>query len=86
MNIRNNQSPEFERKPMLAPFRSVNDRRFSWFCNVFLKPFQDWLNSVQHHQGNFTKDDGQKMFVSWQSCEGLKISVNSIIEATQFLL
>ena len=82
MNIRNNQSLEFERKPMLAPFRSVNDRRFSWFCNIF----QDWLNSVQQRQGNFTKDAGQKMFVSWQTNEGLKISVDSIIEATQFLL
>ena len=26
------------------------------------------------------------MFISWQTYEGLKISVNSIIEATQFLL
>ena len=61
---------------MLAPLRSVNDRRFSWLRNVFLKPFQDWLNSVQQHQENFTKDAGQKMFISWQTYEGLKISVN----------
>ena len=32
------------------------------------------------------KDAGEKMFVSWQTYEGLKISVNQIIESTQFLL
>ena len=71
---------------MLAPFTSVNDPRFSWLRNVFLKYFQDWLNSTEQRQGNFTKDAGQKMFISSQTYEGLKITVNSIIEATQFLL
>ena len=67
MNIQNNQSLEFEWIPMLAPLRSVNDWRFSWLRNVFLKSFQDWLNSVQQCQGNFTKDAGQKMFISWMA-------------------
>ena len=42
---------------MLAPLRSVNDQKFSWLRNVFLKYFQDWLNSVQQRegQGNFTR-------------------------------
>ena len=76
MNIQNNQSFEFEWISVLAPLRSVNDRRFSWPRNGFLKFFQDWLNSVQQYQGNFTKDSGQKMFISWQTYGGLKISVN----------
>ena len=76
MDIQNNQSLEFEWIPMLGPLRSVNDRRFSWVGNVFLKSFQDWINSVQHRQENFSKDNGQKMFISWQTYEGLKISVN----------
>ena len=71
---------------MLAPFRSVNDWRFSWLCKFFLKSFQHWLNSVQQHQGNFTKDAGRKIFILWQTYEEWKISFNSIIEATQFLL
>ena len=73
-------------KAMLVRLRSVNDQRFSWFSNVFLKSFQDWVNSVQQHQGNFTKDAGHEIFISWQTCEGLKISVNSIIEDIQFVL
>ena len=63
MNIQNNQSLEFESKPVLAPLRSVNDQRFSWLRIVFLQLFQDWLNSVQKHQGNFERDAGQKMFI-----------------------
>ena len=67
---------------MLAPL----NRRFSWLQNVFLESFQGWLNSVQQGQGSFTKDAGQRLLISWQTYEGLKISVNSVIEATQFLL
>ena len=33
-------------------------------------------NSVQQCQGNFTKDAGQKMLISWQTYEGLEISGN----------
>ena len=48
MNIQNNQSLEFEWVPMLAPFiRSLNDWRFPWLHNVFIKSFQDWLNLFQ---------------------------------------
>ena len=45
---------------MLALLKSVNDQRFSWRRNVFLKLFQDLLNSVQKRQGNFERDAGQK--------------------------
>ena len=76
MNIQNNQSLEFEWIPMLAQVRSVNDWRFSWLRNVRLKSFQDWLNLVEQFQENFTKDAGQKMFISRQTDQGLKISVN----------
>ena len=69
MSIQNSQSLEFEWKPMLAPLKYVNDRRFSWLRNVFVKFFQGWLF------GN-----------AKETLEGLKINVNSIFEATQFLL
>ena len=48
---------------MLAPL----NRRFSWLQNVFLEPFQGWLNSVQQGQGSFTKDAGQRLLISWQT-------------------
>ena len=65
MSTQNNQSLEFEWKSMLAPLGSVNDQVSSWIRNVFLKLFQDWLNSVQKRQLNFERDAGQKMFKSW---------------------
>ena len=37
-------------------------------------------------EGNYTADDRGKMFLSVQTYKGLKISVYSHIEATQFLL
>ena len=85
MNIRNTQSHEFERKRMLPPFTSVNDPRFSWPRFVFLKYFPDWLNSVEQRQGNFTKDALQKMLIASETYEGLKITVNSIIEPHLFI-
>ena len=68
INTQNNQSLEFEWKPMLAPppFRSVNEQRLSWIGNVFLKLFQDWLNSAQKRQVIFERDAGQKIFISWR--------------------
>ena len=70
MKTQNNQSLEFEWKPMLAPLRSINDRRFSWLHNVFFKLFQDWLNSVQNSVSTPKKlwkqrDAGQKIFIPW---------------------
>ena len=48
MNTQNSHFLEFEWVPMLAHFiRPVNDWTFPWLRNVFLKSFQDWLNSVQ---------------------------------------
>ena len=78
------QSHDFERKPMLAPFISVNDTRFSWLRNVFLKYFQDWRNSVEQCQGSFTIDARQKMFISSQTCEELKITVNQSLKLPNF--
>ena len=64
---------------------SIDDPRFCWLRNVFLQYFDDWLHSIEHREGNFSKNANNEMFISQQTYEGLKISVNSIIEAVQFL-
>ena len=86
MNIRDTRSHEYKRKPALAPFSSVNDPRFSWLRNVFLKYFEDWLVSISQRPGNFSRNAQSKMFITHQTYEGLKLSVHSITEAVQFLL
>ena len=55
MNIHNIQSHEFERKPFLAPSTSVNEDRFRWLQNVFLKYVGDWLTSIEQRLGNFSR-------------------------------
>ena len=52
MNIKNNQSLEFELIPMFVPLRFVNDWSFLWLRNDFLKSFQDRPNSIQQYQRN----------------------------------
>ena len=86
MNIRNIQSHEFKRKPFLAPFTSVNDDRFGWLQNILLKYFEDWLTFIEQRPGNFSRNARMNMFLSWQTFEGLNITVHSIIEAVMFLL
>ena len=51
-----------------------------------LKYFTDWLDSTEQRPGNFDRNAHRNMFISWQTYEGLKIIVNTIIECVQFLL
>ena len=85
MNIRDVNSHKFDLKPLI-PFSSINDPRLFWLRNVFLYCFDDWLNSIEPREGKFSRKAKNEMFVSQQTYEGLKISVNAIIEAVQFLL
>ena len=46
MNVKNVNAHQFERKPNLVPFSSINDPRFSWLQNVeSIRPFS-FLNGV----------------------------------------
>ena len=77
-----------ERKPLLAPFTSTEDNSFQFLENEFLGYFRDWKESIETHQGQgeFTANARAKMFVSWQTHEGLQITVYSIIELVKYLL
>ena len=86
VNVRNPKEHSQKLKPFLAPFTSVNDPRFSWLRNVFLQYFKDWQQSIDQRPGNFDQSARKSMFISWQTYEGLKITVNSMIECVQFLL
>ena len=63
INIQNNHSLEFEWVPMLAPFiRSVNNWRFPWLRNVFVKSFQDWKLKLPLKLSNFFFDIRLSMY------------------------
>ena len=73
MNIRDVNSHKFDLKPSLIPFSSINDPRFSWLRNVFLQYLDDWLHSIEHREGNFSRNAKNRMFISQQTYEGLTL-------------
>lgn len=86
LNVRSTTEHQSKRKSFLAPYRSVDDPRFLWLTNDFLGYLRDWKDSIAQRPGNFTKNARSRMFLSWQTYEGLQISTYSVVEATKFLL
>ncbi len=86
LNVRNSTECIKKQKPFLTPFSSVDDERFVWLQDVFLKYFRDWLQSINAREGNFSKGDRGNMFISWQTYEGLQLTTHSVIELTKYLL
>ena len=89
LNVRNTVEHEHKRKPFLKPYVSVDDERFTWLDN-FLDYFRLWKESIEErpHVGpvKFTQDEKAKMFVSWQTHEGLQVTVHSFKEVVKYLL
>ena len=75
-----------ELKPFNTAFSSTVDPWFSWLKNQFLKYFEDWLRLIEERPGAYKKSEKQKMFMSSQTYEGLKITVHSVIELVKFLI
>ena len=86
LNVRNKKEGDFKLKPFLKPYESVNDERFDWLVNSFLGYLKQWKESIDGRPGKFTSDDRAKMFIAWQTYEGIKLAVHSSIELTRFLL
>ena len=86
MNIRNESDGVKKRKPFLNTFRNINDKRFLWLQNEFLVYLENWKSSVDKKEGNFSRAERNKMFLSHQMYEGILISVYSIIESVKFFI
>ena len=77
-----------ESKPitLLKPFTSDTDERFEWLFYTFLPYFTNWELSVENRE-YFSQSEKEKIFISWQTCEGIKIRyLYSLIEVFKFLL
>ena len=85
-NVRNTKVHQLKRKPFLKPYSNLNDERFEWLEEVFLKYFENWKRNIENRPGNFTPNARNKMFLSWQTHEGLQITAYSIIGCIKFLL
>ena len=85
-NVRSVNEGKFKSKPNSSPFKSTDDGRFDWLINTFLAYFDNWKQFIDNQAGEFTQADRARMFISWQTYEGLHITTKSIIEVTKFLI
>ncbi len=86
LNVRNTTESIRKAKPFLKPYKSEHDERFTWLTDTFLKYLAHWKDSIDARPGQYSDHDRGNMFISWQTYEGLKITVHSSIELVQFLL
>jgi hypothetical protein len=85
-NVRSLHEHERKRNDRIKPYTALDDDRFRWLVDVFLKYLEQWKRSTLERDGQFSPDARGKMFLSCQTHEGLQISVHSHVEAIQFLL
>ena len=85
-NVRSTTEHERKRNDRIKPYESVDDERLVWMKDTFLKYFEEWKSSTQTREGSFTATERKRMFLSCQTYEGFKITVNSHVETVKFLL
>ena len=85
-NVRSLKEHQAKRNDRIKPYESPDDERLVWMKDTFLKYLEDWKESVANREGSYTPAEREKMFLSRQTYEGFKITVNSHIEAIKFLL
>ncbi|XP_035690813.1 uncharacterized protein LOC118425822 [Branchiostoma floridae] len=81
LNVKNTES----NKPVLYPYRNVLDARFTWLEEDFLGFLREWEEEA-HGTPNLSKDDRNRMCLSKQTLEGLRITVASFTTLTKVLL
>ena len=64
----------------------MENERFDGLFNVFLNYFNKWKLSIEDRGNNFSLNAQSKMFITWQTFQGFKITTNAIVEVAKFLL
>ena len=75
LNTRILNEADRKRKSFLKPYISINDERLTCLNESFLKYILDSKENIETRPGDFTKTARRKMFMSWQTYEGLKLLV-----------
>ena len=74
------------KKTFLKPYESVDDIRLTWLDEI-LQYFKSWKEYIEtRNDANYRENTKRKIFISWQSYEGLQINVPSFREVCKFLL
>ena len=86
LNVSNRKEWQEKQKDFLKLYESVDDIRFEWL-DSFLLYFEQWKESIQNRDdSNYTAHARSNMFISWQTHEGIQITVHSFKEVCKFLL
>ena len=64
----------------------MENERFDWLFNMFLNYFNKWKLSIEDRGNNFSLNAQSKMFITWQTFQGFKITTNAIVEVAKCLL
>ena len=75
----------YKKKTRFETIFYVDDERFSWL-DEFLDYFALWKESIEERPGNHTRNAKSNMFISWQTYEGLQITVHAFKECCRYLL
>lgn len=70
----------------LLPYSDVNDKRFTFMTEQFLKFFDEWYTDVMNREGQFSKDKREKMFISMLTYESIHTTSLSFMGVVKFLL
>ena len=85
LNVKNTKECILKQKPDLKSYPSVDDIRFKWL-DEFLEYFQLWKESIEERPGNFIANAKSNTILSWQTYEGLLVTVHSFKEVCKYLL
>ena len=78
-NIRNSVEGIKTKNSFLKPFTSATDERFEWLRYTFLPYFTNWKLSIENRE-DFSQSEKKKIFILWQTDEGIKVSIYSLFE------
>ena len=84
LNVRSLEEYKRKMKTILAPYTDIGDARFQFLENDFLGHSRQWKRSVTARPGYFTSNARAGMFVSWQTHEGVRITVHSLLKPPNF--
>ena len=63
-NVRSLREHERKRNDLIKPYTAVDDDRFGWLRDVFLKYLENWKRSTRERAGQYSADDRGKMLLS----------------------
>ena len=86
LNTRSFNEAVKSRNDNVKPFSSADDPRLNYLLEDFLGYFSDWKRSVDNRPGNFTKGERSGMQLSYQTIEGIEITVRSVVECVRYCL